>query len=60
MATEKKKLETCVDKYNQLCGAAIDEHQTTSVESVLEGDFPWSLLTGKASRNRKRNYISSL
>jgi len=46
LATEKKRLEACVDKYNQLCGAAVDEFHTTSVESILDGDFPWSLLTG--------------
>ncbi|XP_065884010.1 uncharacterized protein [Dysidea avara] len=41
VATEKNRLATCVDKYNQLCGAAVDEYHTTSVESILDGDFPW-------------------
>ena len=49
VATEKKRLETCIDKYNQLCSVAGDEHHITSVESILEGDFPWSLLTGDVS-----------
>jgi len=35
VAMEKKRLEACIDKYNKLCSAAIDEFHTTSMESFL-------------------------
>lgn len=46
LAADKKRLESCVDKYNKLCSAVAEEYHTTTVESILDGDFPWSLLTG--------------
>ena len=53
VATEKKRLEACVDKYNRLCGAVVvDEYHTTSVENILDGNFPWSLLTGNSTMSQ--------
>jgi len=46
LAADKKRLELCVEKYNKLCNAVEDEYHETTVESILDGDFPWSLLTG--------------
>ena len=46
LSADKKRLESCVEKYNKLCNAVEDEYHETTVESILDGDFPWSLLTG--------------
>jgi len=46
LVSDKKRLESCVEKYNKLCNALEDDFHETTVESILDGDFPWSLLTG--------------
>ena len=46
LVADKKRLESCVDKYNELCSAIEEEYHATTVENILDGDFPWSLLTG--------------
>lgn len=48
IASEKKKLTKCILQYNDLC-TEDENYCTTSVSSILDGDFPWSLLTGKLS-----------
>ena len=39
-------MSTCVADYNAL-GASVEEFHATSTEVIMEGDFPWSKLTGK-------------
>ena len=46
VASEKKKLTKCIRQYNELC-IEDDNYCSTSVSAILDGDFPWSLLTGK-------------
>ena len=45
VASEKKKLSNCVQKYNDLC-IEDENYSATSVSAIIDGDFPWSLLTG--------------
>ena len=45
ITSEKKKLAICVQKYNDLCIEDAN-YYPTSVSAVIDGDFPWSLLTG--------------
>ena len=42
---EKKKMEVCVTKYNNLA-AMLPNTPCASVEMVLKGEFPWSCLIG--------------
>ena len=46
VSSEKRKLSTCITEYNAL-GVFIEGFHPASVEVVMEGDFPWSKLTGK-------------
>lgn len=46
LAADKKRLESCVEKYNKLCNVVEDEYHETTIGSILDGDFPWLLLTG--------------
>ena len=45
VSTEKAKLELCVSKYNAL-STMIDDFESTTVADIINGDFPWSSLTG--------------
>lgn len=45
ISSEKNKLTNCVQKYNDLCIEDAN-YCATSVSAVIDGDFPWSLLTG--------------
>jgi len=47
ISSEKSKLGDCVENYNELCAANLDgANITTSAEEIINGDFPWSSLTG--------------
>jgi len=47
VSSEKTKLSACVKHYNELCAAyGGDDSVHTSIEEIMEGDFPWSSLTG--------------
>ena len=47
MSSDKIKLDACVKKYNQLA-IEYNDHgfSVTSTDAIIDGDFPWSLLTG--------------
>lgn len=47
MSSDKVKLEDCVVKYNELSTEYEgDEYPITSAGAIIDGDFPWSSLTG--------------
>ena len=47
VSLDKIKLEDCVVKYNEISGEyANDEFPITCVGRIIDGDFPWSSLTG--------------
>ena len=48
ITSEKKKLTNCVQKYNDLCTEDAN-YCATTISAVIDGDFPWSLLTGQAA-----------
>ena len=45
VSSEKKKLCSYINDYNAL-GATVEGFHETSIEAIMEGDFPWSRLTG--------------
>lgn len=45
VTSEKKKLCSSINDYNAL-GATIQGFHQASIETIMEGDFPWSKLTG--------------
>lgn len=45
LSSEKTKLEVTVANYNSL-SSMVDEVMPTSVDEVINGKFPWSLLGG--------------
>lgn len=45
VSSEKAKLEKCIQEYNDLL-VNCEGFSTASVEAVIDGNFPWSLLTG--------------
>ena len=45
MTSEKAKLEKCVMNYNNL-SANCEGFLPASLEAAIDGNFPWSLLTG--------------
>ena len=47
VSSDKVKLEQCVVKYNELSTDYDgDEFPITSASAIIDGDFPWSSLTG--------------
>ena len=46
MSSEKTKLGVAVANYNSL-SSVVDGFIPTSVDEVINGRFPWSLLAGK-------------
>lgn len=47
VSSDKVKLEDCVVKYNELSTEYEgDEYPITSAGAIIDGDFPWSSLTG--------------
>jgi len=44
--TIEKKLCVCIADHNAL-GFSVEGFHAASIEAVMEGDFPWSKLTGK-------------
>jgi len=45
ISTEKFKLEVCVTKYDSLV-SMMDGYEETCIADIMDGDFPWSQLTG--------------
>jgi len=50
ISMEKTKLGVCITKYNSLV-EMVEGFEKTSVDDMMNGDFPWSLLTGMFTKS---------